>query len=94
MFKLMEFYLQNKCTLAFNNPCNKNKICPKFFSCGVISISWKNSAQSLKREVHWFQVSEFIYCLPCAQNPILGKLLVFASFPCKEQRTLHRTDST
>ena len=51
MFKLMEFYLQNKCTLASSNPCNKNKVCPKFLSYGVIGISQKNSTQAPEREV-------------------------------------------
>lgn len=49
MFKLMELSLQNQCTLASSNPCNKNKVCPKFLSYGLISISQKSSAQSPER---------------------------------------------
>lgn len=48
----MELYLQKKkCILASSNPCNKNKVCPKFLSYGILSMSWKNSAQPLGREV-------------------------------------------
>lgn len=56
MFKLTEFYLQNKCTLASSNPCNKNKVCLKFLSYGVIGISQKKSIQPLEREVSWLQI--------------------------------------
>lgn len=56
MFKLMEFYLQNKCTLASSNPCNKNKVCPRFPSYGVNGISQKNSTQPSARKVSCLQI--------------------------------------
>ena len=91
MFKFMEFYLQNKCALASSNPRNKNKVCPEFLSYGVIGISQKNSTQPPEREVSYLQIylSSFTALL-ALKILILRELPLFARFPFKEQRTLHR----
>lgn len=63
------FICRKKCILASSNPCNKNKVCPKFLSYRIISISRKNSAQPLEREVSSLQI-----CLPLLTTFLVLKI--------------------